>query len=158
VAATAHPRPSSDWSPAEPKFAEGPEIATADAALLPLGAPVPAPAASASELGCVLPIFEAVESDYFRTRDQDLAGPSEPQAGQPTLADQPVPSVTSAGLPQRIPRADRILATAVDREQPMPAEAAQIAISRLASFQRGSRRARALTRTDRDARRSTEDD
>jgi hypothetical protein len=111
VAATAHPRPSSDWSPAEPKFAEGPEIATADAALLPLGAPVPAPAASASELGCVLPIFEAVESDYFRTRDQDLAGPSEPQAGQPTLADQPVPSVTSAGLPQRIPRADRILAT-----------------------------------------------
>jgi signal transduction histidine kinase len=158
VAATAHPRPSSDWSPAEPKFAEGPEIAAADAALLPLGAPVPAPAASASELGCVLPIFEAVESDYFRTRDQDLAGPSEPQAGQPTLADQPVPSVTSAGLPQRIPRADRILATAVDREQPMPAEAAQIAISRLASFQRGSRRARALTRTDRDARRSTEDD
>ena len=158
VAATAHPRPSSPWSPTEPKFAEGPEIATADAALLPLGAPVPAPAPSASEPGGVLPIFEAVESDYFRTRDQDLAGPSEPQAGQPTLADQPSPSVTSAGLPQRVPRADRILGTAVDREQPTPAETAQIAVGRLASFQRGSRRARALTRIDRDARQSTEDD
>lgn len=158
VAATAHPRPSSPWSPTEPKFAEGPQIATADATLLPLGAPVPAPAPSASELGGVLPIFEAVESDYFRTRDQDLAGPSEPQAGQSTLADQPSVSGTSAGLPQRIPRADRVLGTAVDREQPMSAEPAQIAVGRLASFQRGSRRARALTRIDRDARQSTEDD
>jgi signal transduction histidine kinase len=158
VAATAHPRSSSPWSPAEPKFAEGPEVATADAALLPLGAPVPAPALSASEPGGVLPIFEAVESDYFRTRDQGLAGPGEPQAGQPTPADRPSPAVTSAGLPQRIPRADRILGTAVDREQRMPAEAAQIAVGRLASFQRGSRRARALTRIDRDARQSTEDD
>jgi signal transduction histidine kinase len=158
VAATAHPRPSSPWSPPEPKFAEGPQIAAADAAPLPLGAPLPAPAPSASELGGVLPIFEAVESDYFRTRDQDLAGPSEPQAGQPTPADQPSPSVTSAGLPQRIPRADRTLGIAVDREQPMPAEAAQIAVGRLASFQRGSRRARTLTRIDRDARQSTEND
>ena len=155
VAATAHPRPSSPWSSAEPKFAEGPEIA-ADAALLPFGAPVPAPAPSASDLGGVLPIFEAVESDYFRTRDQDPAGPGE-QAGQPSPADQPSVSVTSAGLPQRVPRSDRIPGTAVAREQPAPAEAAQAAVGRLASFQRGSRRARALTRIDRDARQSTED-
>jgi signal transduction histidine kinase len=157
MAATAQPRPSSPWSPAEPKFAEGPEIATAGGALLPLGAPVPAPAPSASAPGGVLPIFEAVESDYFRTRDQDVAGPSEPQAGQPTPADQPSPAVTSAGLPQRIPRSDRIPGTAVDREEPTPAEAAQVAVGRLASFQRGSRRARALTRIDGDARQSTED-
>ena len=165
VAATADPRPASRWSPAEPKFAEGPEIATAAGAPLPLGAPVPPPAPSASELGGVLPIFDAVESDYFRTRDQDLASPGEPQAGQPAPADQPgaappplAGAMTSAGLPQRIPQASRIPGAAVDRKaQPAPPEATQMAIGRLASFQRGSRRGRAETRIDRDARQPDED-
>jgi signal transduction histidine kinase len=142
AAVTADPRPPTRWRRAEPKFAEGPETATAAAAPLPLGAPVAAPAPSASELAGVLPIFEAVESDYSRARDQDPAG------GR----------VTSAGLPQRIPQASRILGTAADpQKQPTPSEAAQIAVGRLASFQRGSRRARAVTRIERDARQSDED-
>jgi hypothetical protein len=127
-------------------------MATADAIPLPLGAPVSAPAPSASELGAELPIFEAVESDYFRTRDQDLPGPSEPQSA--------VGALTSAGLPRRIPQANRIPGAAADQEtgQATPTEAAQIAVGRLASFQRGSRRARAVTRMDRDAQQSSQDD
>jgi signal transduction histidine kinase len=99
--------------------ASRPEIATADAALVPLGAPVPAADAA-------------------------------PAAGE----------LTSAGLPQRIPRAGRIPVAAVDQEtrQATAAEAAQIAVGRLASFQRGSRRARAVTQLERGARQSSQDD
>ncbi len=113
AAATGDPRPSPAWVPAAPKFAQGPvaegrEIAAPDATALPLGAPVSAPAPSASELGGKLPIFEAVESGYFRTRDGDPPGPSEPQAAAGAL--------TSAGLPRRTPRADRIPGAAPGRE------------------------------------------
>ncbi len=193
VAAAADPRSSSPWFPARPKFAAGPEIVPLDAVPLPLGAPLPSPAPPAppaatrpepagAEQSGALPIFEAVGSDYFDTCGQDLPEPSEPQASQPTLAEEPAsaPSaspadgwraaaadstpaagaVTSAGLPQRIPQANLVLGAAADREarQATAAESAQIAVGRLASFQRGSRRARAVTRIDRDAKRSSEDD
>jgi signal transduction histidine kinase len=62
--------------------------------------------------------------------------------------------LTSAGLPQRTPQARLVQGTGVDREtrEPTAAESAQIARSRLASFQQGSRRARAAARMDRDAK------
>jgi signal transduction histidine kinase len=141
---------------------------------------VPEPAGA--EPGCPLPIFESVESEYFHTRGRDLLRPGVPQAGQPTLAGQPAAASasgasgagglraaatadtpaagdpTSAGLPQRIPQAN--LGAGVDREtrQATAAESAQIAQGRLASFQRGSRRARAAARMDRDAKQPTQDD
>ncbi len=167
----------------------------ADAIPLPLSAPLPStgqavtfavtvPEPVGAELGGALPIFESVESDYFHTRDRDLLRPSEPQAGQPTLAGQPAavsaswasaadgwrapvaadtPAVgapTSAGLPRRIPQANLVPGAAVDREtrQAPAAESAQIALGRLGSFQRGSRRARAVIRKDRDAKQSAQDD
>jgi signal transduction histidine kinase len=131
-----------------------------------------------AELGGALPIFESVESDYFHTRGGGLLRPSEPQAGQPTRAGQPAAAsasgasaadgwpaaaaadtpaaggLTSAGLPQRIPQANLVPGAADDRvtRQATAAESAQIARGRLASFQRGSRRARAVARMDRDAK------
>jgi signal transduction histidine kinase len=137
-----------------------------------------------TELGGTLPIFESVESDYFHTRSRGLLRPGELQADQPTLAAQPttasatwasvadgrraaasgdiaaVGGLTSAGLPQRVPQTNLVPDTAIDREtrQATAAESAQIALGRLASFQRGSRRARAVARMDRDADQSAQDD
>jgi signal transduction histidine kinase len=139
---------------------------------------VPEPAGA--ELGGALPIFESVESDYFQTRGQGLHSPSEPPASPPTPAGQPTAAWaatasaadswraaaadataeagarTSGGLPQRIPWASSLPGDAADQQTgPAPAaESAQIALDRLASFQRGSRRARA----DRDAKQSSRDD
>jgi signal transduction histidine kinase len=136
-----------------------------------------------TELGGTLPIFESVESDFSYTRSRGLLRPNELQADQPTLAGQPaaasaswasvadgrraaaaadtpvVGGLTSAGLPQRIPQANLVPGAAVDREtrHATAAESAQIALGRLASFQQGSRRARAVARMDRDAKQSAQD-
>ncbi len=139
---------------AGPDAAEGPDVARPDPVPLPLGAPLPsqAPAASIAATGPEpagaepggLPIFESVESEYLRTDRGGVLGPGGPQAG----------GLTSAGLPQRTPQANLVPGTGVDREtqEPTAAESAQIARSRLASFQQGSRRARTVARTDRDAK------
>jgi signal transduction histidine kinase len=173
VAAAADPRPSAPRFSAGPEFAVGPEIAVPDAVPLPLSAPLPSPAPSASvavtvpepagaELGGALPIFESVESDYSHTRGQGLLRPSEPPASQPTLAGQPAAASASSasGLPRRIPQASLVPGAAADREtrQATAAESAQIGLGRLASFQRGSRQARAVTRIDRDAKQSSPND
>ena len=195
VAAPADPRASASRFAAGQEFAAGPQIAMPAAVPQPLSAPLPATGQSASfavivpepagtEPGAMLPIFESVESDYFRTRSRGLLRRSELQADQPTRAGQPptasaaracvaddrrapaagdIPAVdglTSAGLPQRIPRTNLAPGAAVDQEtrQATAAESAQIALGRLASFQRGSRRARAVARMDRGADQSAEDD
>jgi signal transduction histidine kinase len=148
----------------------------------------PGPERANAEPSGPLPIFESLESEYLHGRGQDLLGPAAPQAGQPTPAGQPDPAspacpgdswrgaaarstpvtpavaaVTSAGLPQRIPQGNRVPPVPPVSAEPDPrpattAESAQIAASRLASFQRGLRRARAVTRIDRDARQSFRDD
>ena len=162
---------------------------------LPLGAPLPSMGQAASfavtvpepvgtEPAGMLPIFESVESDYFRTRSRGLLRRRELQADQPTLAGHPatasatwdsvadgrraapagdilaVDGLTSAGLPQRIPQTDRAPGAAVDREdrQAAAAGSAQIALGRLASFQQGSARARAVVRMDRDADQPAQND
>jgi hypothetical protein len=97
-----------------------------------------------TELGGTLPIFESVESDYFRARSRGPLRPGEPRADQPTPAGQPatasaawaseadgrraaasgdIPAVdglTSAGLPQRIPQASPVPDAAVDRRPGKP--------------------------------------
>jgi hypothetical protein len=77
-----------------------------------------------------------------------------PQASQPSVG-----ALTSTGLPQRIPQASLVPGAAADREarHAASAESAQIAVGRLASFQRGSRRARAVTRIERDAEQPSQD-
>jgi signal transduction histidine kinase len=134
---------SRDAEPAGPEFAAGPELTRPGAVPLALGAPLPSPPPAATdsavtvpeplaaELGGALPIFESVESDYFRTRGGGLLRPTEPGAGQPTLTGQPAAAPASWAS-----AADGWRAAAA-------AESTQTARSRLASFQRGSRRARA---------------
>ncbi len=139
--------------------------------------PEPAGAEPAAAEPAGLPIFESVESEYVRTHGWGPLQPSEPKAGQPTLTGQPAAAsasqasaadgghpaaadtpaaggLTSAGLPQRTPQADLVPGTVVDRETPQAtaAESAQMARSRLAGFQQGSRRAQAVRRTNRDAK------
>jgi hypothetical protein len=130
---------------------------------------VTAPGPVSAEPGGVLPIFESVESSYgrgpLRPRDpqtaqsapaEPLAGPpAQPGAGPPAAwgagGGRPIPgpltvgSPASSGLPQRTPQPVRVRGAAVDQQtgQDTAAETAEITRSQLASFQRGSRRARA---------------
>jgi signal transduction histidine kinase len=131
-----------------------------------------------AEPGGALPIFESVESDYSHTLDRRLPRPSEqPGAaaaswasagdGGPAADRGPAPAVdgpavngpASAGLPQRTPHASLVRAAPVDKQtrHGSAAESAEITRDRLASFQRGSRRARAAARMDRTAKQPAQD-
>jgi hypothetical protein len=59
-----------------------------------------------------------------------------------------VGGTTQAGLPKRVPQANLVPGSASDQQTRTASmsEAAEIALSRLANFQRGSRRARAMPR------------
>jgi signal transduction histidine kinase len=174
-------------SPGEPEIARPDAVPLTLGAPLAPPAPATsltaiAPEPLGAERGGALPIYESVESDYFDTRSRGLLRPSEPHAGQPTLTERPaaatgsraaadgwraaeaaatpaVGALTRAGLPQRIPQANLVPGAAVDRaaQTPVAAESAEIAQGRLASFQGGSRRARAVARADRDAGQPAED-
>jgi hypothetical protein len=123
--------------PSAPRFATrpavvtGPETATSDAVPSLLGAPLTARDAAPSSVVTVpeppgsptggLPIFESVESEYSGTRRTGTA---------------------AADLPQRIAPARPVPVAERETRQLAAAEAAWIGRSRLASFQRGSHRAR----------------
>jgi signal transduction histidine kinase len=114
-----------------------------------------------------LPIFEAVESDWFR-RGRSSVGwaPQEPEAepeksnwtspadeGWQAAAAVAAPSssgVTSAGLPKRVPKANLVPGTA-ESSAPAPAapvRSAAVTRDRFASFQRGVREGRAAAVDD----------
>jgi signal transduction histidine kinase len=109
-----------------------------------------------------LPIFESVESDWFRARRRPPwrgAAPVEPgRAGRPwtspgddgwraaeAVLAPATGGLTGSGLPRRNPRANLVPGSAGARDDrpSMPADTAEVISSRLAGFQRGSRRARA---------------
>jgi signal transduction histidine kinase len=111
-----------------------------------------------------LPIFEAVESDWFRRGRQSVGRPSaqeEPVSnGWSSPADEGwraaevvhAPSsggVTPAGLPKRVPQANLVpgaagAATAAS-PAPAPGRSAAATRDRFASFQRGARQGRAAS-------------
>jgi signal transduction histidine kinase len=132
------------------------------------------------------PIFESVRSGYPHAFGRALLRFSEQQAGQspagwparppaswndgsdhaaaePPTAGRPA----SSWLPQRVPQpgqvrgaaADQVRGAAADQEtrQVPVAEPAEITRSKLASFQRGSRRARSVARTNRSAKQPGQD-
>jgi signal transduction histidine kinase len=117
------------------------------------------PAPSAAEESR-LPIFESVESDWFR-RSRHGAEPPATAAPMETwsspadegwraaeVAQSPVSGgTTAAGLPVRVPKANLVPGTvsseAAAPPPPAPARSAAQAQERLASFQRGIRNARA---------------
>jgi signal transduction histidine kinase len=122
-----------------------------------------------------LPIFEAVESDWFRRGRSGLGGWAGPQEAEPA-APAPLPEVswstpsdqgweaaaatsspatggtTGAGLPKRVPQANLVpgAATAEQAEPatPAPPRSAAATRDRFANFQRGSREGRAAASTD----------
>ena len=116
-----------------------------------------------------LPIFEAVESDWFR-RGRPAVGRSGHEEkvsngsngnGWVSAADEgwraaevaQAPSsggVTSAGLPKRVPRANLVPGTAApeDGSASVPARSAAATRDRFASFQRGVRKGRAAATGD----------
>jgi len=114
-----------------------------------------------------LPIFESVESDWFRrgrlgsdwptlvsSQAPGPAGWSSPadegwQAAD--VAQAPVSSgTTRAGLPKRVPMANLVPGSADAPAAPAPARSAARTRERMASFQQGIRNARAATPSDED--------
>ncbi len=124
------------------------------------------PPAPAGDAGAEhrLPIFEAVESDWFR-RGRQAVGPvgrpaapaqDEPGNGWASPADDgwraaevvSAPTsggVTPAGLPKRVPQANLVpgAATAAGAAPAVPARSAAATRDRFASFQRGAKEGRA---------------
>ena len=111
-----------------------------------------------------LPIFESVESDWFRARRRPprrSAAPADPPPdarswaspgddgwrAAETVLSPAVAGTTASGLPRRTPRANLVPGSAGPRAATpvRPAASAEAMSSRLAGFQRGSRRARAAT-------------
>ncbi|MGN6678847.1 MAG: nitrate- and nitrite sensing domain-containing protein [Streptosporangiaceae bacterium] len=120
------------------------------------------PAASLAEENR-LPIFEAVESDWFRRgRPSVEVGSGRalgPTAAWTSPADEGwkvaeaavAPSssgTTVAGLPRRVPRANLIPGTATEATTPAPVRSAAATRERFASLQRGVREARAANAND----------
>ncbi len=111
-----------------------------------------------------LPIFESVESDWFRRGRHAVAGKGQEEgkaASWSSPADEgwraaevvSAPSsggVTSAGLPKRVPKANLVPGTAglesAPAPAPAPARSAAATRERFASFQRGIREGRAVGR------------
>lgn len=106
----------------------------------PVAETVPEPVASEKE---GLPIFDSVESEYLAAYGADRIG----HGGRGAEADAPA---------QRSRQANLVPGTMVHRRA-TAAVSAQIARSRLASFQQGSRRARAEAQMVREAKAARED-
>jgi signal transduction histidine kinase len=118
-----------------------------------------------------LPIFESVESDWFRrgrhgaertgqavtptpvaVTDTDWTSPADEGWRAAEVAHAPVSGgVTHAGLPKRVPKANLVpggVGAAAATPSATPARSATQARERLASFQRGIREARAAGRDE----------
>ena len=114
-----------------------------------------------------LPIFEAVESDWFRrgrptvewqsgqgerVTSRAWATPSDEGWRAAEVAVAPASGGTTvAGLPRRVPQANLIPGTATEAPAPVavPARSAAATRERFASLQRGIREGRAATGIDR---------
>jgi hypothetical protein len=111
-----------------------------------------------------LPIYESVESDWFRRGRRDVGGGTVQDQGEAEIAtgwdspadegwraaeaaESPVSGgVTPAGLPRRIPRANLVPGGVAEAERAQSSGVARSAAAtreRMASFQRGSQRGRA---------------
>ena len=125
------------------------------------------PAASMGEESR-LPIFESVESDWFRRGRHAVAGPGQQEEEKADnwispaddgwraaeVASAPTSGgLTPAGLPKRVPKANLVPGTAglEPAAAPAPARSAAATRERFASFQRGVREGRAARRGDDEA-------
>jgi signal transduction histidine kinase len=106
-----------------------------------------------------LPIFDSLESDWFRRSGKSMSSSAAPAAGQAwnspadegyraarIVASPEAGATTTAGLPKRVPRANLVpgsVGGAEETEDVPPARSADTIRSRMSSFQRGVREARA---------------
>jgi hypothetical protein len=125
------------------------------------------PPAAEQGQGNRLPIFESVESDWFRRGKHSAEGtgqvetvPSWSSAGdEGWRAAEAVHTPTSggvtlSGLPKRVPKANLVPGTAgaeAPSSSPPSARSASVTRDRFASFQRGVREGRAALRSDDDS-------
>ncbi|MEP7024595.1 MAG: nitrate- and nitrite sensing domain-containing protein [Actinomycetota bacterium] len=152
---------SRGWSP-------GSSAPGATQASQPSGVVVPPPASLGEEHR--LPIFESVESDWFRRGRHAVAGATpgpeqEAVEAAPSSWTSPAdegwraaqvvsaPSsdgLTSAGLPKRVPKANLVPGAAAGSDSPptapAPVRSAAVTRERFASFQRGAKEGRAIRR------------
>jgi hypothetical protein len=153
-------------APASPSPVLGAPAATWEASTT--HGPVIVPPADDLEARNRLPIFEAVESDWFRRGRHAVGRPDHDGEavgnGWASPADEGwraaevvhAPSsggVTSAGLPKRVPRANLVpgAASVAESSTLAPARSPAATRDRFSSFQRGSRQGRAAaTETDSD--------
>jgi hypothetical protein len=105
-----------------------------------------------------LPIFDSLESDWFRRSGTSLSSGTEPAATQTwnspadegwraarVAAAPEAGETTTAGLPKRVPRANLVpgsVGGGDDNEVAPPVRSADTVRNRMASFQRGVREAR----------------
>lgn len=107
-----------------------------------------------------LPIFDSLESDWFRRSGKPLSSAAVPAAGQAwnspadegwraarIVASPEAGETTTAGLPKRVPRANLVPGSVGGGEGPTeeapPIRSADTIRTRMSSFQRGVREARA---------------
>jgi hypothetical protein len=108
-----------------------------------------------------LPIFDSLESDWFRRSGKPLSSAAAPAAGQAwnspadegyraarIVASPEAGETTTAGLPKRVPRANLVPGSVggggtEETEGAPPVRSADTIRSRMSSFQRGVREARA---------------
>ena len=112
-----------------------------------------------------LPIFDSLESDWFRRSGKPLSSAAAPAAGQTwnspadegwraarIVASPEAGETTTAGLPKRVPRANLVPGSvgggSEEMEDAPPVRSADTIRSRMSSFQRGVREARAAGPTD----------
>jgi signal transduction histidine kinase len=106
-----------------------------------------------------LPIFDSLESDWFRRSGKPLSSAAAPAAGQAwnspadegyraarIVASPEAGETTTAGLPKRVPRANLVpgsVGGGDETEGTPPVRSADTIRNRMSSFQRGVREARA---------------
>jgi signal transduction histidine kinase len=105
-----------------------------------------------------LPIFDSLESDWFRRSGKPLSSAAAPAAGQAwnspadegyraarIVASPEAGETTTAGLPKRVPRANLVPGSVggEETEDAPPVRSADTIRNRMSSFQRGVREARA---------------
>ena len=107
-----------------------------------------------------LPIFDSLESDWFRRSGKPLSSTAAPAAGQTwnspadegwraarIVASPEAGETTTAGLPKRVPRANLVPGSvgggSEETEGAPPIRSAETIRNRMSSFQRGVREARA---------------
>jgi hypothetical protein len=161
-ASTVVPAPS----PAPPPSANGTRTGTAGLGAAGAG-PAPAarhvvlPPAESTGPENRLPIFESVESDWFRRGGQPVSRAApQPDSAETTAWSSPADAgwqaaeavrapvfadTTEAGLPKRVPKANLVPGGAGPAAQapPVPGRSASQTRQRLSSFQQGIRKARA---------------